>query len=46
MARFWTRKNENHEKEEETMQSEDFLSRVAKAKQQKAVEKPKIENIK
>lgn len=46
MARFWTRKNEDHSKEEETMQPEDFLARVAKAKKIEAVEKPKIENTK
>lgn len=46
MARFWTRKNEDHTKETETMQSEDFLARVAKAKERKAAEKPKIESVK
>lgn len=46
MARFWTRKNEDYSKEEQTMPSEDFLVRVAKSKEQKAVEKPRIENTK
>lgn len=44
MARFWTRKNEDREKEKETMQADDFLYCVTKAKEQKTVEKPKIEN--
>lgn len=46
MARFWTRKNEDHNKEEETMQSDDFLVRLYKKKNDKALEKPKIENTK
>lgn len=44
MARFWTRKNEDHSKEEETMQPEDFLVRIVKKKEEQAVEKPKVEN--
>lgn len=46
MARFWTRKNEDHSKDEQTMPSEDFLYRVAKSREVKAAEKPKIENTK
>lgn len=46
MARFWTRKNEDHSKEEETMQAEDFLVRLAKRKEEKPKEAPKIENTK
>lgn len=44
MAQFWTRRKEDHSKEKETMQSEDFLSRVAKVRQEKANEKPRIES--
>lgn len=46
MARFWTRKNEDLSKDEQTMQAEDFLSRMARAKEVQAAEKPKIENTK
>lgn len=46
MARFWTRKSKDYSKDEETMQSEDFLVRLAKRKEEKAVEKPRIENTK
>lgn len=44
MAQFWTRKKKDYSKEKETMQSEDFLVRIAKNKEEKQVEKPKIEN--
>lgn len=47
MARFWTRKNEDYTKEEDTLQAEDFLSRVARLKEKdRPAEKPKIENTK
>lgn len=46
MARFWTRKNEDFEKDEATMQPEDFLYRVAKAREQNVKENPRIENNK
>lgn len=46
MARFWTRKQKDYSKDEETMQPEDFLVRLAKRKEEQAVEKPKIENTK
>lgn len=46
MAHFWTRKKQDYSKEEETMQANDFLVRVAKAKADKPADKPKIENIK
>lgn len=47
MARFWTRNKEDHSKEEETMQSDDFLVRLAKMQtEEKPVEKPRIENTK
>jgi hypothetical protein len=46
MARFWTRKKQDFSKDEETMQSADFLLRLAQRKEEKAVEKPKIENTK
>ena len=46
MARFWTRKKEDFSKDEETMQPEDFLMRITRRKEEKAAEKPKIENTK
>jgi len=46
MARFWTRKQKDYSKDEETMQSEDFLVRLVKQKEKQAAEKPKIENTK
>lgn len=46
MARFWTRKQEDYSKDEETMQPEDFLVRLVNRKKEQAVEKPKIENTK
>lgn len=46
MARFWTRKNKDYSKDEETMQSEDFLVRLVKRKEKQAAEKPRIENTK
>ena len=46
MAQFWTRKKEDYSRDEETMQPEDFLVRLAKRKEEKAVERPKIENTK
>mgnify|MGYP003534459625 CR=1 len=47
MGQFWTRKKEDHTKEKETMQSDDFITRWTKL--QKAPvkgEQPKIENTK
>ena len=46
MGQFWTKRKEDHSKEEETMQPEDFLVRLVKRKEEQAVEKPKIENTK
>ena len=48
MANFWTRKKEDYSKDEETMQSEDFMDRITKMQLKKTVpnEKPLIENTK
>jgi hypothetical protein len=47
MGQFWTKRKEDHSKEEETMQSDDFLTRWMKLQKEPAKgEEPKIENSK
>ena len=47
MANFWTRKKEDYSKDEETMQSEDFMDRMTKMQLKKTVpnEKPQIKKV-